>query len=202
MHMLSTRFPCWRSAAIHESSPGWDIVCRRLSAECAAYTASQYDMSVPFGSVVKGVRMPTPTHRSENLESQTFDDGIFDIVITLDVFEHIFRPDLAIKEIARTLRPGGATLMTVPIVLKAKKSRRRAIMVDEKIIHLAEPQEHGNPLGGGALVTVDWGYDILSYLSHHSGLAFQMVQIDNIDLGIRGDLSEVLIGYKLPLPIL
>ncbi|WP_371419407.1 methyltransferase domain-containing protein [Bradyrhizobium sp. CCBAU 051011] len=35
-----------------------------------------------------------------------FADDTFDLVITQDVFEHIFRPDLAISDIARTLKIG------------------------------------------------------------------------------------------------
>jgi hypothetical protein len=32
------------------------------------------------------------SYRSENLEAQTFGDGISGMVITLDVFEHVFPP--------------------------------------------------------------------------------------------------------------
>jgi hypothetical protein len=64
-----------------------------------------------------------------------------------------------------------------------------------------EPQYHGNPLAkSGALVTIDWGYDIVEYLHHHSRLNFIMLQVDNIDFGIRADLNEVLVGSKRPIP--
>ncbi|MFG1464855.1 class I SAM-dependent methyltransferase [Xanthobacter sp. DSM 24535] len=203
MHVLKTYFPNWAHLSVHESSPGWDMVSQRLVRECSSYTASQYNASVPFGSIVDAPRMLSKSYRSENLEAQTFEDEQFDLVITQDVFEHIFYPDKAIKEIARTLKPGGATLMTVPIILKNKPSRRRAALQDGKIRNILEPQFHGNPLGNdGSLVTIDWGYDIVSYLQHHSGLSFLMVQIDNIDLGIRADLIEVLIGFKRPIPAL
>jgi SAM-dependent methyltransferase len=176
------------------------MISRRLTKEFERYTASQYDTSVPFGTIVENERMPAKRYRSENLEAQSFTDASFDLVVTQDVFEHIFRPDLAIREIARTLKPGGATVLTVPIVRKARPSQRRATFENGQVTHILTPEYHGNPLGGGALVTVDWGYDIVSYLQHHSDLAFQMLQIDNIDLGIRADLNEVLIGYKLPIP--
>lgn len=122
-------------------------------------------------------------------------------MVTQDVFEHIFEPDRAIKEIARTLRPGGAFIATVPIILKTKPSQRRASLVDGGIVHHLEAQYHGNPISSdGSLVVIDWGYDIVSYLQYHSGLNFIMIQIDNIDLGIRGDYIEVLVGIKQPLP--
>lgn len=200
MHVLSKFIPDWREKAMHESSPGWDIVSHRLAAECKSYVASQYGLSVPFGTSVQ-THLPCKSYRSENLEQQTFADASFDIVVTQDVFEHIFWPHLAIKEIARTLKPGGATLMTVPIVRGAQPSRRRAALVDGKVSHLLPAQYHGNPVDSkGALVTVDWGYDIVSYLQYHSGLSFMMIQIDNIDLGIRATLNEVLIGFVGDLP--
>ncbi|MCI0422590.1 MAG: class I SAM-dependent methyltransferase [Acidobacteria bacterium] len=204
MHVLSQYFPNWHSLKVHESSPGWDIVSQRLARECRDYTASQFDPNIPSGELVEAPRMPCKKYRCENLEEQTFQDRSFDLVITQDVFEHVFHPDLAIREIVRTLKPGGATLMTVPIVRKSKPSRRRAALVAGKVINLVEPPEfHGNPIsGGGALVTIDWGFDIVGYLQQHSGLFFIMVQIDNIDLGIRADLIELLVGFKTPIPSL
>jgi len=201
MYVLSTNFPKWRHLRIHESSPGRDIVSKRLSTECSAYVATQFDGSAELGSIRSAPGVPCKSYRNENLEEQTFGDGMFDLVITQDVFEHLLRPDKAIREIARTLVSGGATLMTVPIVRKHQPSRRRAAQRDGEIEHILPPQYHGNPIRrDGSLVTVDWGYDIAAYLQQHSGLSFLMVQIDNIDLGIRADLIEVLIGFKRKAP--
>ncbi len=124
----------------------------KLERESRDYTASQYIPSMPFGEVHPDGFV------NQDLENQTFADESFDLVITQDVFEHIFHPDRAIREIARTLRPGGAHIMTVPIVNKASPATRRASLVDGEVTHYAEPQYHGNPVGDGALVTVDWGY--------------------------------------------
>jgi SAM-dependent methyltransferase len=203
MKVLSDHFPRWRNLSIHESSPGWDPVSQRLAKECGSYVASQYDLSAPAGTMVEALAMPCKRYQSENLENQTYADEQFDIVITQDVFEHIFMPGLAIKEIARTLKLGGATIMTVPLIMKQHPTRRRARFSDGHAEHVLEPQYHGNPIDKiGSLVTIDWGYDILSYLHHHSGLSFLMIKIDDIDLGIRGDLNEVIIGFKTALPVL
>jgi SAM-dependent methyltransferase len=196
--VLSRFFPKWRDLSVHESSPGLDIVSRRLSRECRLYVATQWDESVPFGAI-----HPTKGYRSEDLQRQTFADESFDLVVTQDVFEHIFRPDLAIKEIARTLRPNGAFICTVPIVNGVRASERRASLIEGRIEHRAEPTYHGNPISDKkSLVTIDWGYDIVSYLQHHSGLSFIMLRIDNIDLGIRANLIEVLLGFKRDIPAL
>jgi SAM-dependent methyltransferase len=201
MHVLKLYFPKWRELSIHESSPGWDVVSVRLANECNQYAASQFDTSHDWGYMVENSNLPCKRYRCENLEKQTFSDGSFDIVVTQDVFEHVFRPDLAISEIARTLKPGGATIMTVPIVRRRRNSLRRASLENGGIVHILPAEYHGNPLSkDGALVTIDWGFDICAYFQHHSGLSFLMLQIDNIDLGIRAELNEVLIGFKGPIP--
>ena len=43
-----------------------------------------------------------------------FRDASFDIVIALDVLEHVRRPFRAAAEIARVLKPGGTLFLTVP----------------------------------------------------------------------------------------
>jgi SAM-dependent methyltransferase len=196
-HVLTNLFPNWRDYDIHESSPGGDLVSVRLKREAKSYTGTQWDTSIPFGTV------HTKGYRSEDLQAQTFADESFDLVVTQDVFEHILLPDRAVKEIARTLRPGGAFIATVPIVMKDLPSRRRASFINGQIVHHLPAQYHGNPVSkDGSLVTIDWGYDVVRYLQHHSGLSFIMLGIDNIDLGIRADLIEVIVGFKRPIPLL
>ncbi|MCG6204121.1 class I SAM-dependent methyltransferase [Rhodopseudomonas sp. HC1] len=195
--------PGWRDLRVHESSPGWDIVSRRLVSECKNYTASQYDPNLPLGEIVD-TRLPCKNYIVQNLERQTFDDKSFDLVVTQDVFEHIMDPFKAIAEIARTLRDGGATIMSVPVVRRFNLSRRRARRSEDgSIEHILPPEYHGNPIDGqGALVTIDWGYDIAALLSRASGLWFVMQTFENMDYGIRDECNQILIGTKGPLPIL
>ncbi|GMV42778.1 MAG: hypothetical protein AMXMBFR64_44940 [Myxococcales bacterium] len=47
-------------------------------------------------------------------EALPFDDGSFDLVLALDVIEHIEDDAAAVRELARVTRPGGAVLVTVP----------------------------------------------------------------------------------------
>lgn len=200
MNAIRTYYPHWRNLALHESSPGRDIVSQRLATECSTYTATQFDNRYSFGSIIEAERLPCIKYRVEDLEHQTFDNEVFDLVITQDVFEHLFHPDQAIKEIARTLRPGGATIMTVPLVMGTTRSQRRAQSHNGNVINLLEPQFHGNPVSkDGSLVTIDWGYDISSYLQYHSDLSFILLLIEDIDRGLKGHLNEVLIGSKGPL---
>ena len=64
--------------------------------------------------------------RNENLEALSFPDAGFDLTVTLDVMEHVNQPDAVLREVARTLKPGGAYLFTVPTYKSRVASERRA----------------------------------------------------------------------------
>ncbi len=194
MIALAQFYPNWRSLAIHEVSPVLRGVSAKLHKECPSYVMSQYDRGIPFGS-----NHPLG-YRSEDIEKQTFGDECFDLVITQDVFEHLFRPDRAIKEIARTLRSGGAHIATVPIVQKNGSSRRRASLAENgEVTHHLEPQYHNSALAdSGTLVTIDWGYDIARYLTEQSGLVTTLYVIDDLARGVRAEFIEVMVNQKLP----
>jgi SAM-dependent methyltransferase len=198
---LNGAFPNWRGLAIHEGSPGWDSLSHRLARECRYYTASQHLPDYPSGYMFEGTTLPGRDFYVQDLERQTFDSASFDLVITQDVFEHLFDPAGAIREIARTLKPGGATLMTVPVVRRFAPSVRRARRLMPGVVkHLLPPEYHGNPVSGeGSLVTVDWGFDIAAHLARASGMHFVMQTFEDIEFGIRDECNQILIGYKAPL---
>jgi SAM-dependent methyltransferase len=191
MLVLEERFPDWRGLRIHESSPAPRGASERLARECARYTPSQFFPDLPPGSARGAVRC-------ENLEALTFPDGSVDLHVSQDVFEHLFDPAAAWREIARTLRPGGAHVCTVPLVNKARPSRRRARRCpDGSVEHLLPAEYHGNPISPeGSLVTVDWGFDITQHVLAASGLASELVVIDRLDYGIRAEFIEILVSRK------
>lgn len=117
--------------------------------------------------------------------------------MTQDVFEHLFHPDKAIAEIARTLRPGGAHVMTVPIILKDKPSRPRATIADGEVVMHGPVEYHGNPVdSSGSLVTRDWGYDIADYLFEHSAMPTSIFYIDDMSRGIRAEFIDIVVSRK------
>jgi SAM-dependent methyltransferase len=195
MFCIERFFPQWRNLSIHESSPVLGRGAnRRLTKEAPAYVASHYYAGVTPGKIVNGIRC-------ENLEHLSFDNESFDLHITQDVFEHLFNPAAASREIARTLRPGGAHIFTTPLVRKNEPTRFCASLApDGTVIHLAEPPEyHGNPISSeGSLVTVNWGYDITNFIFETSGLFTEIVFLDILECGIRAEYIEVLISRKFP----
>jgi hypothetical protein len=191
MLMIDSFFPNWRDSTIHESSPVNRGTSWRLSKECPHYVASQYFSSQQPGTTVGKVR-------NENLEALTFADESIDLHVTQDVLEHVFHPSKVFSEIARTLKPGGAHIFTVPIVNKQKPSSLRARISDDgEIEHLKPPEYHGNPISEeGSLVTVDWGFDICRHIFDASGLFTHIFQIDDLSKGIRAEYIEVLVTAK------
>lgn len=192
MFCLERAYPDWRNLRIHESSPSFRGASVKLKKYCTNYISSYYFHDFPLGE------MHPSGFRNENLERLTFPDESFDIVVTQDVMEHIFDPARAFSEIGRVLKPGGAHIFSVPLVNKHKPSDERAQKNDDgTIIYKTEPEYHGDPLNEkGALVTMQWGYDICDFIHEQSGLFTAVHFIDNISLGIRAEFIEILISRK------
>ncbi len=186
--VLNEKRPNWRSLTIHECSPAERGLSHRLRTDAPGYVATHFFVGAPLGEMVRGFR-------NENLEAQTFADGSFDIVITLDVMEHLFDPAAAHREIWRTLRPGGLHLCTFPVSkhqADALKWRAKS-NPDGTVEHLAAEQYHGNPIGGGALVTVDYGYDIHKQISEWAPFDVSVVRANNRTAAVLGEMTEVVV---------
>lgn len=191
MVLLDRLRPNWRHLAIHESSPAPRGVSVLLAESCRAYTPTQFFPGWPVGLEHHGVRC-------ENIEAQTFPDETFDIVVTQDVMEHVFHPRLAYAEIHRTLRPGGLYLHTTPIYSdKALTERKADQTADGRVIYLAPPEYHGNPVDeGGALVTFHFGRDLPDLIPSWSPFSVEVVKFNDKTHGIVGEFTEVIACTK------
>jgi SAM-dependent methyltransferase len=189
--VLEHRFPGWRELAIHESSPADRGISVKLARECPGYVASQFFPGEPPGATVRGFR-------NENLEGLSFPDAAFDLTVTLDVMEHVNQPDVVLREISRTLKPGGAYLFTVPTYKARVISERRAhYRPDGTVQHFAEPEYHGNPVDdAGSLVTFHYGYDFAELIAAWSGLDAEVVRFHDHRHGVIGDFTEVYLATR------
>jgi SAM-dependent methyltransferase len=184
-------FPAWRESAIHESSPSERFLTRKFKTECAGYIASQFYPEIPTGTDHMGFKC-------EDLRNLSFEDESIDLHITQDVIEHVFENEKVFIEIARTLKPGGAHIFTVPLVNGSRKSEVAASLdSDGKLIHHHEPEYHGNPVADeGALVTMKWGFDIVDKISATSGMHSIIVDYHSPYFGILGEYHHVVVSIK------
>lgn len=100
--------------------------------------------------------------RSEDLTNLSFEDGIFDAVVSLDVIEHI--PDFikAFRETHRILRFGGRLFWSVPFITSIYKNIIRAEIIEGKIKLLMQPEYHGDPISDeGCLCFTSFGWELL-----------------------------------------
>jgi GT2 family glycosyltransferase/SAM-dependent methyltransferase len=100
---------------------------------------------------------------NQNLESLTFPDACFDILITSDVMEHVRLDDRAHQEIRRVLKPGGFYVFTVPHFRDRYQSFHRVLVTDPsnpaKDRFVAPKEYHGdaNSEDGAALSYRSYG---------------------------------------------
>ncbi len=103
--------------------------------------------------------------RNETLTALSFPDRSFDILISLDVLEHIPDYQLAFNECCRVLRPGGKMMWSVPFISNSPTNVVRAKIENDKIVHILEPEYHGDPLSSdGVLCFQYFGWEMLELL--------------------------------------
>jgi SAM-dependent methyltransferase len=140
-------------------------VAERLRAAGPHYVTSELYRDVTPGREVR------PGHFCQDLSALSFGDACFDAVLVTDVFEHLRLDRVALREIHRVLKPGGALVFTVP-----HDFGRAEDDVHVRVVDPAHPERdvdekprvwHGDPLGGGgdgALVYRIYGRALLTAL--------------------------------------
>lgn len=185
MCAMDERIPGWRTAKLHEASP-YGALSNKLSTSCESYSSSTY--------------LPDPNRQArdhQDLQSLSFADQSFDIFVSQDVFEHISDPIKALKEVHRVLKPGGSHIWTVPYYASSPTAKCAEI-TDGRIVHLAPPEYHGDPLDpDGALVFTRWGNDLVAIVDGAAGFSTGIIEIHNPGSGIIGNCSQVFISRKL-----
>ena len=175
---------------IHESSPSPIGISLWLRQNCRGYVNSGYFPEEPFGVTVRGFR-------NEDLERQTFEDNVFHFVIHLDVLEHLFDPFGALREIERTLIPGGRCLFTVPTYPERTRSEQVAFKETAGVRVVGKPEYHGNPQNAeGSVVTWRYGYDLPHLIAIKTGFDIEVRRWYYRAKAIMGPMTEVYILTK------
>lgn len=112
-------------------------------------------------------RLPGHTIVEGDVEALPFADASFGTVVCTEVLEHVPRPDAALAEIRRVLRPGGVLIGSVPA--------RSAIW---KLRFLSSTCPHSEPFHNEYLpnevrrMLSEWRMDLLKYSFLHFNVLF------------------------------
>lgn len=98
----------------------------------------------------------------QDLRALTFADQSFDLVVSMEVFEHVFDAAKVLSEIARVLKPNGVHIFTMPVVYPFPKvsSVRARLTENGEVEHFLPPRYHIAGDGSKSLVVTDWGGDL------------------------------------------
>jgi SAM-dependent methyltransferase len=175
-----------REAHVYElSSRG--ALCRHLRRTFARVTVSELFDDVAPGGFRDGVQC-------QDVQRLTHPDAAFDLVTSTEVFEHVPDDGRAFAEIHRVLRPGGHLVFTVPL-MEAAPTLERARLEHGAVVHLVEPEYHGDRLRGrGAVLAFrTYGPDIVGRLGD-AGFDARLERIDEPGHAIAG--GTVVVGHK------
>jgi SAM-dependent methyltransferase len=139
-------------------TPVYQWLKQNLSAQIVGseYLGAEYEP----GSLHSGITDEMIRH--EDLEQLSFNDNSFDIVLSNDVLEHVNKPEQAMSEIYRVLKPQGQAFISIPFHVMAALTQKRAEIINGELIHYLPAMYHGNPLSEqGSLVFNDFGWDVL-----------------------------------------
>ncbi len=96
-------FECLRRGSRVVALDADEVELKGVTAIMAAMEEADEIASGAAGMAVRGTALDLP-----------FDDGTFDRIIAAEVMEHIPEDSVAMRELARVLRPGGRLAITVP----------------------------------------------------------------------------------------
>ena len=160
MHLVATMANISTSSRVYLTEQTTPLFTR-LSQSFPLLAGSEYLGS----SVPRGMNNPAGI-RNEDLTRITFETGVFDAILSFEVFEHIADFRSAFRECARVLRPGGRMLFSVPFDANSVQNQIRArVRPDGSIEHLHPPEYHGDPLNAaGCLCFQNFGWEMLDQL--------------------------------------
>jgi SAM-dependent methyltransferase len=156
------------------------------------YTCSEYfGPEYRSGETVRGVP-------HQDLQSCSFADESFDLVLSSDVLEHVPDPYQAHREIFRILKKGGLHVFTVPFYHTLFRDVPRSrIDVDGRLVHMQEPWYHGDPVrpNQGILVFRVFSMEMLVHLEE-IGFQPRIYQLYQPWFGILGPNAIVFEAEK------
>ena len=161
-----------------------------LQKNAGALTYSEYFDDVVCGEYRNGIQC-------QNVEKLTYEDCLFDVCTSTEVFEHVSNDIGGFSEVLRVLKPGGIFLFTVPLNSGCTVERvRKHPIQNGELEYLLPPNYHDDIIRGSSNVLVfrDYGIDIVNRLEM-SGFTKAEILIPNGHLP-WGYKASVIVGYK------
>lgn len=157
--VIRAEHPDLSSLSVYELSSRGALV-EWLTPRAGSLMTSEYIPGTPPGSTQQGIRC-------EDVQHLTFEDSVFDLCTSTEVFEHVDDDHAGFAEVRRVLRPGGTFIFTVPMS-GAEHTIERARVLNGQVIHLLEPEYHGDPFSPGTQVLCmrNYGIDVLKRLQN------------------------------------
>lgn len=152
-----------------------------LAARCGSYTGVDISEAAVAEARKRGLNAKTVP----DLASLSFPDAHFDVVVSVEVLEHLIFPHQAAREILRVLKPGGTFIATVP---NTAYWRRR---LDYALLGRWHPGGHPD----GAVYP--WRDPHLRFFTRKtlqrmlSEVGFQVVRVTGLNGSLFGDLPFV-----------
>lgn len=107
-------------ARVLDIAAGWGghaLAFAEAGATVVASDLNDHDY-VGLGRFADALRLPLTTCVA-SCQDAPFEDGAFDIILGLELMEHIPNPDAFASEVARLLAPGGVCIVTTPAKLRS-----------------------------------------------------------------------------------
>jgi SAM-dependent methyltransferase len=127
----------------------------------------------------------------QDLQCLTYEDNSLDYIFTSDVLEHVPDPKKALSEVYRVLKPGGCTVMSVPVVMD-RKTKVRTQLQGDKVVYKEQSSYHGSG-EPDYLVWNEFGYDFIEIV-RSVGFAAYYLFVNNLKLD---DPTGIVIAFKL-----
>ena len=167
-----------------------------------SYFADRFHSVV--GSEYLGTKIPLGSKNrdgvlNEDLCSLSFPDESFTTLISLDVLEHIPNYELAFRECARVVKPGGRMMWSVPFVPNSPTNMIRAKIVGQDIEHIMPPEYHGDPVAKskkGILCFQHFGWEMLAQMVEGGFKDAYAMCYQSIEFGYLGGEQFLFVATK------
>ena len=135
--------------------------------------------------------------RHEDVTNLSFKDEQFDLIVSLDVLEHVPNFRKAFDEFHRVARKGGRLLWTVPFIPQFQPNTIRARIVNGAIEHILSPEYHGDPLTNtSCLCFTHFGWQMLDDVRAAGFADAYAVCVQSLEFGYLGEIQLLFIAVK------